>query len=390
MSSTPANAYLERLQRNLFAATGEDPERLQEIGDKTMATVLGGATKVGFPDAEAIPKILQEEFARGLAMRPSRYEDPLTHMLMVRLADDLEKTAGTLGYELPPRPVFGTLPLGQLNASAIAVPDSSEHLIVFQKGLFGFMNLLAKAVAASLPWVDEPEGGGVSFSTDVDKIREHLKSDSEPAARLADFVASYVVEGDPHRSQQYFLGGPAMRLAEILRYGGELFVLAHEYGHIVSGHLESDHRTEQVADETLTIVSEPWVKEHQADYIGMILAVSTMHHEKDLDIAMAFGAVDLVFSAMALVDAALGVVAVNDPEATARSDTHPPAQLRQAMLREMLDRALDDEAQVAAARLFAETLDEIMQVLWDSIAPYLSELHARGVRPSPIWGIAPA
>jgi hypothetical protein len=88
---------------------------------------------------------------RAISQRPSRFERADTYAIISGLAADIEKTAAEFGIQLPSRPTLGTLPLGQLNAMAIRVPDTRDFIIVFQTGVFGFLNLLSKVVAASMP-----------------------------------------------------------------------------------------------------------------------------------------------------------------------------------------------------------------------------------------------
>jgi hypothetical protein len=72
---------------------------------------------------------------------PTPLEDFNSHVVMKYLAGQLEKAAKQQKLNLPQMPVYGSLPVGQLNAMAIRVPGSGKHLIAFQHGVFGFANL---------------------------------------------------------------------------------------------------------------------------------------------------------------------------------------------------------------------------------------------------------
>src|SRR5207247_9754738 len=109
-----------------------------------------------------------------------------------------------------PRPLFGTLPLGSMNAVAIRVPGSDEFIVAFHHGLFAFMNLLSKVVARSLP--SRPWRGMHAFSVDLETVRELLDHDSLPLHRITELLDAYILYGEPHAAPQYMLAHPYLYL----------------------------------------------------------------------------------------------------------------------------------------------------------------------------------
>ena len=71
--------------------------------------------------------------------------------MLTAYANDLEEAlAKAFNVRFKTRPLMGTLPLGKANAAVIRVPFMNEFIVVFHHGLFAFVNLLSKVVAAAI------------------------------------------------------------------------------------------------------------------------------------------------------------------------------------------------------------------------------------------------
>jgi hypothetical protein len=387
--SGAAAELLQRLQKERFAASGQPlpSEQYARGFDEKLAREIAMAQ--GITDVDAVVEESRRSFDQRLAATPSPYEDPGTVSLMDLLMADLERAAELMELELPPRPVFGSLPLGQLNAMAIAVPESDERLVVFQSGLLGYFNLLSKAVAAALPASEagEDDKDRAGFDLNRDRVRANLMQDPEPLARLTDFLAAYVVHGDPHSAEQYVLAGRTVPVANLLRHSSELFVLAHELGHLLAGHL--DHPVRDLApvvidDEDGTTMPGAWPLEFEADYIGMALTTCAMH-DSGYDFAMSYVGVDFTFSSMLLVERAISLLIHGEERDSPIGDSHPPPLLRREILRGQLpDFTKDEEAAESAVQL-ATSIDKILELMWSMVRPWFLELREEGVTANAIW-----
>src|SRR5690242_18972862 len=141
--------YLEHLQKDAFGFAGIDPypddaadyAARSHVNRDLLAAVH---SETGFPaPLEEVQREFEARIARGLAGRPTKCEDPFSFLHLEELADELDDGVRGSSFELPLRPTFGTLPLGQCNAMAIVVPDTYEYLEVFQCCLFSFVDLLS-------------------------------------------------------------------------------------------------------------------------------------------------------------------------------------------------------------------------------------------------------
>jgi hypothetical protein len=383
-SVSSAVRHLERLQRELFPAAGLTLVSGMGPDSATREKFAAAAAQALGIDAAQIENALADGLEKETANCSTRYEDPYLFSLMSDLFEELEKSAGMQNIALPARPAFGTLPLRQFNAMAISVPDTKEYVIAFQVGVFGFMNLACKAFAAALPGTTE-EGGGLRFSTDLELVREHLSNDPEPTLRMADFLEAYVYEGDPHAAEQYFLPNPGAALVSILRKAAELFVLGHEYGHLIAGHLTADR---EAPDDATPVdpddLPPAWKDEFEADFLGLVLSTQTMVSE-GFDLPLAYAGVDIAFTAMDLVERALAVAKHGRAAIQGTTDTHPPPVLRRAMMRHGLGQITDEGEQVQGARELANALELVGLLFWEKIEPQLQQRHDAGARPSLIW-----
>jgi hypothetical protein len=90
---------------------------------------------------------------------------------------------------------MGTLPLGKANAAAICVPFMDEFIVVFHHGLFAFVNLLAKVVAAAIPSDGSTEPA--TFRYEIEEIEERMKDNPVILERFIDALTSYLLDGRP-------------------------------------------------------------------------------------------------------------------------------------------------------------------------------------------------
>ncbi|HTA14794.1 MAG TPA: hypothetical protein VK781_08060 [Solirubrobacteraceae bacterium] len=385
--NSTAGKYLAKLQEEFFGAAGIDPNSLsKDLSELPEDFWMNAAVAMGLNDQQmasyrqSFQMLLDEAEAR----RSTPYEDPSLFWLVDSLATGIEESAKEMKLVLSQRPVFGVLPLRQMNALTVRVPSSDDYVIAFQYGVFGFMNLATKAFAASLPSTEQ--GDRYGFKTDANDVRNHLAADSTPLRRMSDFLAAYVYAGDPHAAEQYFLPGPPQHLAEILRVGAESFVVGHEYGHIVAGHLNPDRLIPPGGTHNeIDMLPRAWQDEFEADFLGMALTAQTMAR-RDFDLALCYAGVDLAFTAIELAERALAVARNGDASARQTSDTHPPASMRRDMARIGLTNLTRNSDQVESARGLADALEMIGELMWERIEPFFLDMHRRGQRPSLVWG----
>jgi hypothetical protein len=374
-----AAAYLELLQeshRSRFEWTDESSEAALE-------DVLTQLSRTEGDGADLVRIEVEKNLAEARAHRPSRYQHAGTYSIIDRLAQRIEETASLNDIDLPPRPVFGTLPLGQFNAMAIHVPRTSEYLIVFQDGVFGFLNLLSKCVAASFPH-EGRESDSVSFSVHPSDVVKLLERDGEPLRRFQQFVDAYVLRGDPHDAEQYLLSGPSGAVSSLLLDSAELFAMGHEYAHVIAGHLTEAPMPHAGLGSGVETIPRQVEQEVEADILGLRLSVATMARTRRVDASLAVFGAYLLFSAIEVVDRAVETLYPGVRPSASEHETHPPPDMRRAYLEPVLANMTDEEAAGAAAQL-GEQVHFILDALWERSVPHFAALRNSGAAPAEMW-----
>lgn len=372
-----AAAYLEMLQQAAARKVGSLPPSVDEevkVRDELIAELA--------IDDEA-RRVILEQWAKALEERPSRLESVLSYSILSGLAGRIEETARGTQLALKEWPIFGTLPIQQLNAMAIRVPRSSDCIIAFQEGVFTFVNLVSKVVAACFPF-KHMEDGGVEFSTDPIDIERNIDRAPEPIARFKQFVDAYVLVGDPAAAEQYIIDEPARTLGGWLLDSAELFLMSHEYAHLVQGHLaDRTVQTEKVGRE-IEVFERLQEQEVEADFVGLQLSMATMTRTRGTDLSISFAGTYLLFAVMELVDRAVSTLVPELKPSSPEADPHPLPDLRRAYLVLALEKMTGSEAAEAAYQL-AEQVRTVVEKLWERIEPHYQGMREAGVRPSPIW-----
>ena len=386
--SQRAYVFLEDLQRQVYSSLGTMPRRyddafIREQAEKWVRSVQ--------------PDLAAEELARQVdvvaadliakyAEVPTPYEDAGGYFILSELRREVEQSIRDLGLPLPAPPAFGSLPTGQVNALTIAVPRSDEHVILFEDELFTFALLFSKAVVRAFPSTGQADAdGNVGFTLEPAAVQQRVRDDPSVLDRFADVVLAYALTGNPSRAEQYWPEADYGRLAELARESMELFVLGHEYGHIIAGHLgDASVERRMLPAQSVDEVSYAWGQEFEADYIGVALGVRSMNRSKGVDASLSFWGADLFFSALDVMDRCTSLLRHGD-EGVQTLGSHPPSAERRQGVRLYLSRLLGDEASAGAIQL-AEMVEQAVETLWTELRPYVRRLHEAGRRPAPAWG----
>jgi hypothetical protein len=273
------------------------------------------------------------------------------------------------------------LPLGQMNAMAMRVPATDQHIVVFQTGVFGFLNLMSTVVARSMPFVGTEESG-LKFSTETAAIAELLDSTPVVHHRFVDLLGAYIFVGHPHAARQYVLEMPWLNVSQNLLKSAESFILGHEFGHIILGHLDGARdRSAKRGGVDVDMVEESHEQELAADLMGLVLTLKTLT-ANGYDIALSYWGIEVALRSVDIVHRGLAV-ARGLPEATApSSDTHPSPEERREFLRIGLGGLVQDENRVAGALQLADSAVHVIDELWARTRTRFGEFD---LEPAEIW-----
>jgi hypothetical protein len=387
--ATPAE-FLEQLQRQAQGMSRTSLATLVEEREEDPDPDLERSIleSVGMNDERRLAagrREFRKQIAAARQTIPTRLEDLNSHMIMKHLARQLEKAAEQQELDLPRMPVYGSLPVGQLNAMAIRVPGQGEYLIAFQNGVFSFANLLTKAVARSFRLKGIiGDGTQAAFGWKLRDFRRSWAKDDEPLRRFGEFLHAYLVFGDAHQADHYLVQDPFHLPAYILREGFELFLFGHELGHIVAGHLGSaPDAPHMLGAMAVDVPTSSWQMELEADGLGMDLAMQAMLNNR-CDLTTSYAGIEMAFTAMEIIDLARSTLLGGRPSEAPAGRTHPRHAVRRMFLRRLLQQRLGKKAAKQPIK-FAETLERVLHEMWRRVEPRFKVLHAEAERPSPIW-----
>jgi hypothetical protein len=383
VGSARAVKFLEALQRQVRNGVPRDfvPDPLVE----QFADVVAAEDTDPAGSRASWLSRMRERHNDGVASAPTPLQDPDSYRMLITLVDAIE---ATLFVEKPtsdwPTPTFGTLETGQVNAMTIAVPGAGDHVIVFEEQLFIFALLMSKAVAQAVPYREED--GQYRFAVGDDDIIAEMTRNSAAQHRFNQALLAYAVSGRTTDAPQYVLEDVVqMRLTAWLLDAMELFVVGHEYGHVLLGHLTETNAQRRMlpADVPVDEIEYSWLQEHAADRIGMMLSIKAMGEKHGVDLSIGACGAALFLGSMDVMDRAVSLLRHGD-HTLQRLSSHPPSCDRLAVLRAVLTDELGAEA-AAGPIMFGERIGFVMERFWAAARPLLEELRSRGQGPAAIW-----
>jgi hypothetical protein len=301
---------------------------------------------------------------------PTCYEIPGIYFMIDKYAKDVETARRELGLPLADLPRFGSLPSNDINAYTYPSSDGHGEVIAINYQLFNFIYQLAElSVHAVDPAFDS------RTHSQAELITQGLLNISYNSQAKDTFVAAIVglLLGKP------IARGPVSPSEEplVIFFGGamERFVFAHEYGHLIKGHLS--HKmpipTGATGTHEYEVFSRTWQQELEADSVGLQLLSHILLRSAEENPSAAQGYIYALkaplffFDSLELLDRARFMDAngamppqlTNDDKSRLRrcadgtmrdSDkdkcakdmlgTHPPAWLREERLRKAIEDTL--------------------------------------------------
>jgi hypothetical protein len=226
-------------------------------------------------------------------------------------------------------------------------------------------------------------GDYFEFSWDRDAIANRIELNRELQYRFYQVVAEYALSKRPARTEPYLAEGHYSGLVANLIEAMELFVLGHEYGHVMAGHMNaSDVTLRRQAEADGELVEYSWPRELEADSIGVRLLMLGLHKRSKLAIGYWYWGADFFFTALDVVQRAALLVQYGDE--THRMDTHPPPLVRRqaARLRMLEMVGLEDFEE---AMHVSSCLEFATDRLWNAVRDAVSALRTYGARELPTF-----
>ena len=328
-------------------------------------------------EEEMMPKLIQgmeyseeeaREFLAGIRSTRekmySRFENPIWLSGAAKLTEKIDAVLADREDSADHKKiVFGTLGTGDVNGTAVEFRNPEYQIIVLDDGLFGYANLLTKAVLMAFPLI-ERSPGQFELSGDRKAIRRRIHDEPKLFERLAELILNYLVNGNVFAAEQYY--PPMSYVSPIATWldAMEYFVLGHEYGHCRLGHLEKPDRL--IPHESFDEVAVSWQHEYEADAFGLGVMFDCISDEPYRR-RIAYAAVEAFFAGLEIINRSLARFYDAEPRDEG-SPTHPPVAARRKALREAL-RSHVDAVEYEASIAYADAVQEILDIM----APWLDE-----------------
>lgn len=260
----------------------------------------------------------------------SKYEHDIIIFLIKTYKNQVEKTYKNLGFQIDKDVIYGTLPLGILNACVISSPFNVK-IILFNDGLFDTLNMASKIIASFMPIKHHPTNPSLKkFRTTKKEILKNIKKNKLGNERFIEFISCYLSNGDISRVPQYYISPARFFLQNILLVSSEIFILSHEYAHLYLNHLDKNENPKfnkiiiNGLDEIN--INEEWKKEIYADALGALITMK-INESKNYSLDMCYIGVDFFFSFIEFLETIR-----KEPI----SPSHPPSNIRRFLSRKLI------------------------------------------------------
>jgi hypothetical protein len=402
--------YLKSLQETAFRLYGLSPSGLQNHSDRLLAitqTLIGNRLSPRTPEFELAMATHLTMLAETERLLPTPYEDPNWYAILMRIVKRVERAIPAVYTSYDPKVnanvVFGTLRSGHVNATSMKIEGIDGALVVIEDGLFLFAHLMAKIFSSALP-VSSRAGTRVAFLYDRDSIRSRIASNPQLPHSFLDVLKAFIVEGHPSRAAVYFIEALYAPFANYLTEAFEHFLIAHEYAHLVLGHLDpSDSGLESVGllplEEGVRAMQYSWEQEVAADQLGLLLTMVCMQ-EMHLPFDIGYAGAVMFLMCREIVEKFVDIVtrgqeigfAVELRSAGPNAEdvpnvavpTYPPVKSRCEAMRNLIRKSYSESAYEHITS-FESGLTAITEELFESIRPNLFAMHQNRVEVAYPW-----
>ncbi|MGH9605967.1 MAG: hypothetical protein ACRD3N_09735 [Terracidiphilus sp.] len=312
---------------------GLKPRKLPSRQDREAAQ--RSVTRIKYEEAKSHRDPMAESILIAYEKNRGRYLAETRHPATIAI----EEAAAEVEASIRALPAFagrfrdevfvGEFPTGSINCQAVKVDG-------------GYLVLVNSGTLMMLQQV-------VTFLWHGDAAHPTAPANQQVTDGIAEVLVNYVEHGDPFYGPKPLIGGMLAVASSLMGAAAMKFVVAHEYGHILAGHLaEPDAKPLALETEVgaVEVVGKNHAQEFEADDIGYRLTLGVAANE-DFDVAVIdagdSGDLDAVHTAIRqrcliaapfvplTVDVILGKfvdAARSAGSRPASPDSHPPAAER--------------------------------------------------------------
>lgn len=258
---------------------------------------------------------------------PSKYQNLTSYLIINAIKEQMLESCRELNYKIDNFPIFASTRTDSFNAKAIRYIDIYPHIVLFEDEVFYFAHLLGKIIASCIPFHNG------SFQFDEKPIKDYLIKDFSLIAKFAEFLIKTTATVSSRKVTPFNIPDENVILQKSLTSGMEAFIMGHEMGHIIGGHLDKSDNRSLSYDDVAELVNPSWDLEFEADDIGLKLALHALKKVNFPDNLLLWG-IDALLTYMHIVDEAKSIVNSEEELTYSLGSSHPPPFIRRERIRE--------------------------------------------------------
>lgn len=291
--------------------------------------------------------------------------------LLQEYGKDIENSIGKLGKSIDKNVYIGQFPTGSFNAQVCPVLDGG--LILINTGLMMFIYQVAKIMSFSMVAANFDEKGQPIEKTVKSKSQY---SHEQIVSALSEVVLAYLIAGHSTAAQRFPAeGGFRGIIAGNITTAAEKFVIAHEYGHVIAGHLNSPRTiVAKSGVGEINLISKSWQQEMEADALGAYIMIAGEDRvidspEKLFNFQILVAGILFFFSLDDLITSCVEGI-------TGRQDLHimtdhPPSAVRLKMLQELFKKIGNGDVLLQFSNVLLDWYNNTKQDVIDSVKKQL-------------------
>jgi hypothetical protein len=286
------------------------------------------------------------------------YEEAGLNATIQRVAKKVQSAASNYG-NLPANIYVGMYPTGSFNAQVSKTVDGP--LILINTGTeFFIIEIVKLFVAGTFAFVES------AADASEKELRNAIgMNEAQVSEQLARLLYAYVALGDAAAARKLpMMEGESLIAVSVLAWAAQEFLVAHEYGHIIKGHLDGREPRNAVAEGGSLKVN--WMnveQEAEADFSALRICTALTLQEtgeridtpdKLIKLQFRFAGPTIFFALSDLIEEAFksligkrGYILIGD---------HPPTPMRLKFCNEYLA-GIAGERSVEIAKMFKSWLD---------------------------------
>lgn len=287
---------------------------------------------------------------------PIEEQNRSSYAILNRHSENMNKVLKENNLELPYDIVLGTLPINELNAFVRSF-SNGQLLIALNEGLINFIYLMGRVVASFFTKIDE-DNDIDTYSLNEEVISEALENNKNGHAKFIETLVLYFAYENLHISSIYYEKDNNKQLSGVLYDNAELFVVAHEYSHIILDHLSPNRELKKrFLDEASSLyqIMRNWNDEYSADALA-VQSVLANNRNKLNGWMCGYLGVELCISCLEVIEKFFNIES---------SETHPSAGMRRVNIQKTLKQLLppDHSKHILNNSKF---IQDIISTLWNT------------------------